>query len=73
MNRTEKIASIIAKRSPLVKQIETARSKLGSLTNSLVQLQQHRDRLVNELEDVNIIQRLEDLDFKRIFPSIDRA
>jgi len=73
MNRTEKIASIIAKRTPLVKQIETERSQLGYLTNSLGQLQEHRDRLVSKLEDSNVIDRLEEIDFKAIFPKIDRA
>ncbi len=73
MKRTEKIASIVAKRKPLVKQIETERSRLGNLTNALRQLEQHRDRLVNQLEEPNIVQRLKDIDCKQLFPEIDRS
>ncbi len=49
--RTEQINSIIDKRKPLAKKIASVKTNLISLDSALENLAQHRDRLMDKVED----------------------
>lgn len=72
MGRTEIIASIIQKRRPLANKIDTVQVNLQSLGLALRHLEEHRDRLIAQIEDANITRRLEAINFNPIFPQIER-
>lgn len=56
--RTEKIERILQQRHPLRRKIETIRVNLRSLSSSLDTLAKHRDRLLEEVIDVDEYNRL---------------
>jgi energy-coupling factor transporter ATP-binding protein EcfA2 len=65
-NRTTKIASIIQQRIPLKDKIRAVRANITTLKSNLQDLKEYRDRLIAEVEDPNVINCLQEIDFLTI-------
>lgn len=70
MSRADKIASIIEKRRPLAQKIETVENNLRSLEANLRYLENHKNQLINKIEDANATSLLKQISFDRIYLSI---
>ena len=70
-DRTRKIASIIEKRRPLVNKIADTEANLKSLSSELKNLEAYRNELLTRVEDCNVKQSLQELDFTEIHKKID--
>lgn len=68
--RTARIASIIEKRRPLVQKIESVEANLNNLASALRKLEEHRNELMTRVDDPNIRERLKEINFSTIQPSI---
>jgi hypothetical protein len=64
--RTAQIAQIVEKRRPLAENISRVEENLRSLGAALRTLQDHRDRLLDRVEDGAIVGHLQDVDFWQI-------
>lgn len=65
-HRTAQIAQIVEKRRPLAEKMSRVEDNLRSLAAALRTLQDHRDRLLDSVEDVAIVGHLQDVDFWKI-------
>ncbi len=69
-NRTEKIASIIEKRRPLAQKIADVEMNLQSLSSALRGLEEHRDRLLIQVDDDSVSTHLREIDLTQIHKTI---
>ncbi|GBF81487.1 hypothetical protein [Aphanothece sacrum] len=66
MSRTSQITQIINKRQPLTKNIEKTEVNLNRIAYRLSHLEEHRQSLLNKVDEPNIIGRLKEIDFSKI-------
>lgn len=69
--RTEKIERILQQRSPLRRKIATIRGNLITLSSSLDTLAEHRDRLLEEIIDVEEYNNLKQIDCWKLQKKIE--
>lgn len=65
-NRTKQIASIVEKRRPLAEKIATVAANLATLSQTLRDLEAHRQQILTQLDDVNSWGRLQEIDLSLI-------
>jgi len=70
MNKTAQIANIIEKRQPLVEKISEVNKNLNSLTLTLSAIDAYREQLLEKVDDPIIIERLQEIDFSKIYLNI---
>ncbi|MBC1240284.1 hypothetical protein [Nostoc sp. 2RC] len=66
MNRTTVITSILEKRKPLAGRIQLVEGNLKTLSKAMYQLEESRDRLLKQVDDGNVIGKLEEINFSNI-------
>ncbi|AFZ31156.1 hypothetical protein Glo7428_2655 [Gloeocapsa sp. PCC 7428] len=65
-NRTKEIASIVEKRRPLADKIATTAANLETLSQTLQNLEAHRQDILAQVDDVNSWGRLQEIDLASI-------
>jgi len=65
-NRTAKIASIIEQRRPFKEKIGAVKANINALALNLKNLAECRDRLIPQVEDLNVINCLQEINFLTI-------
>ncbi len=65
-DRTTRIANIIEKRQPLARRLEEVEANLKLLASALHNLEGHRDRLVLQVDDLEVRGRLKEINFTPI-------
>ncbi|MFN6497650.1 MAG: hypothetical protein RMX65_011670 [Nostoc sp. DedQUE01] len=66
MDRTTLITTIIQKRQPLAQRIELVEGNLKTLSTSLHQVEEYRNHLLKQVDEPNVIGRLEEINFSNI-------
>jgi len=66
MDRTILITSIIEKRKPLVQKIQLVEGNLKTLSTTLDQVEEYRNQILKQVDDANVIGRLEEISFSNI-------
>ncbi|WP_414620360.1 hypothetical protein [Calothrix sp. CCY 0018] len=66
MDITTRIANIIEKRKPLARKIEEVEGNLKTLFAALQQLEERRNYLSSQIGDVNVLEKLKEVDFSHI-------
>ncbi|WP_319422263.1 hypothetical protein [Pleurocapsa sp. FMAR1] len=69
-SRSIQIEQIVAKRQPLVNQIETVQNNLNFMSNLVSEIGDKRDRLLEQVDDVTIVTKLEHIDCRSIVNQI---
>jgi energy-coupling factor transporter ATP-binding protein EcfA2 len=65
-NRANAIASIIAKRRPLVERIASVESNLQMLVSAISGLERYSDRIISQVDDAKTIRKLREVDLARL-------
>lgn len=66
MDRATIITSILEKRKPLAQRIQLVEGNLKTLSTALNQLEEYRNHLLKQVDDANVIGRLEEINFSNI-------
>jgi hypothetical protein len=66
MDRTTLITSILEKRKPLAQRIQLVEGNLKTLSTALHQVEQYRNHLLKQVDDPNVIGKLEEISFSNI-------
>ncbi len=65
-NRTERIASIIQQRYPLIEKVVSVEKNLRSVSSALYKLEENRQNLLKRIDNPNILGYLQEIDCNRI-------
>jgi hypothetical protein len=66
MDRTTLITNILEKRKPLAQRIQQVEGNLKTLSTALDQVEQYRNHLLKQVDDPNVIGKLEEISFSNI-------